>query len=268
MGLNRHNPIFGYPSPAEVKIYIGETNWVDDAYRIDYTISNPKTPLYDYTSKFYKDVAEGHSIVQGQLVINFRFPGYLRYAVADKLKIDPGKLRTLETAADLFEDMSKGSAADKIRKLLVYKKAGALTNAKQMSNLMHGGDINAPGSNRLMNITQDQPTSRDGFNILIKYGGEEALYTKIIRNCHLVGEGQVISAAAIAGGDMSSSGMPILEIYSFFAKDIVDRTEHKAMTLTQTIKHYGNVSRSHPAEGIGLRTLDDIKQSDYVLNNL
>ena len=259
MGLNRNNPVFNYPSPAEVKIYLNEVDWVDDAYRLDYTLSVPRTPLYDYTSQFYKDVAEGHAIVQGQLVINFRFPGYLRHAISGRLSPDPGKLRSLTTAADLFEDMTRGSAADKVRKLLIYKKSGAMRNAKQVSNIAHGGDIvNPPPINRL-SLSHDTPTGGDGFNILIKYGGDEAMYTKIIKNCHLVGEGQVISASAIAGGDLSSSGMPILEMYSFFGRSVEDRVEDKAYIANKMMKHYGNVGKTtnETASGTGLRKQDN-----------
>jgi len=232
MSINRTNPILNYPSPSEVKIYIGEGSWVDDAYRIDYTVTNPRTPLYDYTSQFYKAVAEGHSIVQGQLVINYRFPGYLRHAIMGDLEKDPGVLRSIEQASNVFEDLARGSAADKVRKLMGYKKLGAMKSAKQISNIMHGQHYNEP-----VNLNEGSLSQRPmpPFKILIKYGGDEALYTKMIKGCYIIGEGQVISASATAGGDMSSSGMPILEVYSFFGRTVEDRIERKAVAASKMI---------------------------------
>jgi len=191
-------------------------------------------------------VAEGHSIVQGQLIINYRFPGYLVYAINDKLQKDPGIVRSLDQAAELFRDLSKGSSADKVSKLMIYKKLGAMNNAKQFANTLYGdgSSTQSKTTSRVMTQTNMVP---GGFDIHIRYGGEEALYTKIIRACQVIGESQVISAAAIGGGDMSSSGMPILEVYTFFGKEIEDRVETKAMSYQASLKNFNNTEYYVPS---------------------
>jgi hypothetical protein len=229
-------PLSSYPSPAEVKVFIGN-QWVDDIYRIDYSISEPKTPLYDYTSKYFKDVAGGHTIVQGTIIINYRFPGYLQYAIKQKgLLIDPEVLRDLNNAADMFREMAEGDSSTKVKKLLMYKKLGAMSNAKNVADVLYGEWTNGTSGwseNNGLRVSGVAATHENlpPFSVEVRYGGTEGLSTKIIEDCHLIGESQTISAAAIAGGDMSSSGMPIFELYTFFAKKVTDRIEQKARKL-------------------------------------
>jgi hypothetical protein len=69
-----------YPTPGDVKIYIDDL-WVDDAYRIDYEEQDKKIPLWGYHQKKYSDVADGKAIVVGNIIIHYRFPGYLNHAI-------------------------------------------------------------------------------------------------------------------------------------------------------------------------------------------
>lgn len=81
-----------YPTPGDVKIYIG-TNYVDDAYRVDYNEQNSKVPLSGYHQKHHVQVADGKVIVVGNIIIHFRFPGYLTYAIKNVLNVvEEGKL--------------------------------------------------------------------------------------------------------------------------------------------------------------------------------
>lgn len=230
--------IYSYPSPAEVKIFINQNMWVDDVYRIDFNLTNQRTPLYDYTSQYFKEVAEGHSIVQGQLIINYRFPGYLRYAIEKRLTKDPKILRSLDEAAEAFRDLTQGSDAERIQKLLAYKRAGSFSYAKQI--MSYNGDESEVKDTFNTTLTH----SKLAFDIKISYGGTEALHSKTIEKCYIIGESQVISAAAIAGGDMSSSGMPIYEVYSFFGQRITDQITDRGIKLSN------NTIRQSSSSGI------------------
>lgn len=214
---------YRYPSPADVKLYIGG-EWVDDAYRVDYNVSTPRTPLYDYTSKFYKDVAEGHTIVQGQLIINYRFPNYLLAAINKQLFRDPEVLKELSESFNMYREMAEGDSESKVRKLIELKRLGALKPAKQAAKSLYS---NQPGTtNRSLDpkakLEKAVISQKDmvPFNITIKYGGDEAFYSHTIKNCVIIGEGQTISAAALAGGDLSASSLPIYEVYNFFGRKV------------------------------------------------
>lgn len=74
-----------YPTSGSTKVYI-EGNWIDDSLRIDFEEHNAKVPLWGYHQKHYADVADGKVLISGVLMINFRFPGYLMYAIGNILR--------------------------------------------------------------------------------------------------------------------------------------------------------------------------------------
>ncbi len=207
-----------YPSPSEVKLFIGP-NWVDDAYRIDYTVSTQRIPLYDYTSKFFKDVAEGNTIVQGQLIINYRFPHYLHHAIKDTLQRYPEVKDSFNEAGNLFRELAEGTAEDKVRNLISLQKKGNLKAAKTLAPILNGDTTTISQEFKETPVISQQ--SIIPFDIVIRYNGDNKGNSHKIEHVVLLGESQVLSAAALAGGDLSASSMPIYEVYSFFAKRIV-----------------------------------------------
>jgi hypothetical protein len=227
------HPSKQYPSPAEVKIYIGPDMWIDDAYRIDYTVANNRVPLYDYTSPYFKDVAEGNHLVQGQLIINYRFPGYLKKAFLKQLMRDSDFANDLNKQAQITRQMIGSNPAERVQLLLAAKKLGTFEATKMLSEDLFSSDLKPNPRKKLTDNSgiaiEDNATSHTmyPFSIVIKYGGEEALYQKRIENCVILGESQTISASAIAGGDLSASGMPIYEVYSFLGRKIVDIVTQK-----------------------------------------
>jgi hypothetical protein len=69
-----------YFAPAQVRLYVGGM-WMDDACGVMYQVQDDKTPKFGYNDRQYRAVAMGHTLVQGQLHIEFRFNGYLRAAI-------------------------------------------------------------------------------------------------------------------------------------------------------------------------------------------
>jgi len=73
-----------YPTAGDARVFINE-HWVDDTLRCDVDVQHRKIPLYGYHQKYYADMAAGKVIVTGSLMIHFRFPGYLMYAIGKTL---------------------------------------------------------------------------------------------------------------------------------------------------------------------------------------
>lgn len=65
-----------FPTASSVAVFLNGIH-VDQAYGFNYKDSIPKVPIYGYNDYEYTKVARGKGIVQGLLVINFIFPGYL-----------------------------------------------------------------------------------------------------------------------------------------------------------------------------------------------
>ena len=73
--------------------------------------------------------------------------------------------------------------------------------------------------------TYEAYKQKNTFDILVTYGDilKEEHIEVTLKDAYIVGQSQTISASATGGGDVSSSGSPIYEIYSFFAKEIVEK---------------------------------------------
>lgn len=65
-----------YPTASTVAIFLNGYH-VDEAFRIDYRESANKIPIYGYNDYEYQKVAYGRKLVQGLLILNFTYPGYL-----------------------------------------------------------------------------------------------------------------------------------------------------------------------------------------------
>lgn len=65
-----------YPTASTVAIFINGIH-IDQAYQLQYKESQQKVPILGYNDVFYSKVAYGRNMVQGMVVINFTFPGYL-----------------------------------------------------------------------------------------------------------------------------------------------------------------------------------------------
>ena len=74
------NPIHIYNTASNIALFINGYH-IEQGYGFNYRESIPKTPIYGYNDYEYSKVVRGKGLVQGILVINFVFPGYLTTAL-------------------------------------------------------------------------------------------------------------------------------------------------------------------------------------------
>lgn len=79
-------PINIFPTASNIAIFIDGIH-VELAYGLQYKENAPKIPIYGYNDSKFNSIGRGKSIVQGALVINFVFPGYLM-AVLDMASVN------------------------------------------------------------------------------------------------------------------------------------------------------------------------------------
>ena len=66
----------------------GDAMLVDDMYRVDFQRRISHQPIYGYDDTQFAFVAQGKELVTGNMIINFRYPGYLRNLIlAEKLAV-------------------------------------------------------------------------------------------------------------------------------------------------------------------------------------
>lgn len=119
------NELFGpaesttkYWSSNQALIFIGPY-LLDEVVALTYTYNQSKIPIYGYNDQYYKVIAGGKSIGQGQLTLNYIDSNYLSYAMiyggsrsAKTSYQEINEVRKLATANDkkfkgLLEDLAK-----------------------------------------------------------------------------------------------------------------------------------------------------------------
>lgn len=224
-----------YITPSQSGIYIGEFH-VDDCYAVEWQYRDNRVPVYNYFQEEVATTSLGKKIVTGSIAINFRYPGYLAYAI-DKAKSSASsanQIKALTEQGKSFVDtylteMRKGSASDRMKLLLAaaivgpraLDKMSALAYLSQLgpASAAQGGDA----SHKFPDVFDVQKPGLDVIPIDIwTHFGEidQSHVAQQIEGVVFVGESQQIQAGAGASGGLSASGINVLEVYSFWAKSV------------------------------------------------
>ncbi len=77
------NIVKHYPTPSTTTYYVGEFQ-IDDIFRVDFQRKITDQPIWGYGSREFDFIARGREIVTGNIIINFRYPGYLRNVIESR----------------------------------------------------------------------------------------------------------------------------------------------------------------------------------------
>ena len=239
-----------YPTPAHVSVYIGDLH-IDDCYDIRWNVEDSTRPLFDYSRRKWQAMATGKSLVSGSLATSYRYPGYLTTAIDHALKTNPDLLHftanqgeaALENLQlkDWFEKMSVAPRAERF-KLLAEASSKGSGFFKRASRLT--AYLDEPlevGDNGETVLPHDyQGEIRDyapEINVEIVYGDLNELHVgDRLMNVRFIGASKTISAGAVAGGGVSSSGAPLFEIYPFVAREVVPFRRNPQNTFLPALK--------------------------------
>lgn len=236
-----------YPSPSLVQVYVADLH-IEDAYHCEYQEEDSTQPLFSYSQREYVAVAEGKTLVSGQLVINFRYPGYLSVALQnayDKLGSYVTDYKGREVSRHNKEVLAtldafrKATRQDKFKLLADAARKGphALTTTSLLARISESLQIRAsqvPGDRLKLPSPLQATHRREGIvpsvALWIHYGNlNERHPAKEISGVVFIGESQTITASASHAGGPSSSGANIFEVYPFFGRTvnhwILDPTE-------------------------------------------
>ncbi len=224
-----------FKHPAETYVMINDV-YLDDVYRVDFSMDESKMPIYGYRDRLYNQVTKGKSKVVGNLFLNFSSPGYLYTAlVSDAFKGVPGKESRIspykeaenqldQLNSEMSEIFKNNSSQEDRRKQIsaLFTRASRLGLTSQLAESLRYA-FGSDGS-RLVDKGTIEPTDSNikPFKIKIYYGHPEdpGSIIREITECYLLGTNQVISAAGSPGGDLSSSAQVILEVYPFIGREI------------------------------------------------
>ena len=207
-----------YRAPVHTRVFMGDV-WLDDVVAINYQIQDFKEPVYGFKSRLFDDVTVGKTLVSGQLICHFRYPGYLtnvieavkkRYELpmAFKARKTPGgqplsPLQVPSNLTTLNQELAK--LGPSVLLPVAAEQQAMYWDAKPTSR------------------TQDRPGFVQGvkdkkFDLRIVYGRldkpTEAMFIRVVEDVLLVGEAQEISMLDGAGD------MCLYEVYSFIARQV------------------------------------------------
>lgn len=220
-----------YYSPSQVKILIGDYV-VDDAISIQWNVQDQRIPIYGYNDRKYRTTVAGRSIVQGMLEINFRFFGYLTWAM-QQIKEDAD---ILETASDVALVKHLNNKDESLKTFKNYagleEKASHIANSfadSLKAKTKNRSSAFVPGAyfdklkdlhwKRESQVAFQRPGELDtSCNIIVQYGNvineTNPLTSLLIRDVQFVGQSTAISA------EVPDGGMPVREAYPFLARSV------------------------------------------------
>ena len=220
-------------SPSAASVYLGPLH-IDDCYAIKFSSEESSAPLYQYDQAHFSGVAPGKVLVSGNIAIPFRYPGYLTMAI--KKAGD-----TYSSGAEWFQDRTMGQK-DLVDWLSKMRSADAKTKFQLLADAARKGpdflrqvsalawlgpnsysQLGTNGQQEIASPAEFQKNSLGGINlnttIWIYYDELDGYpIADKLESVVFLGVAKSLSAAASPAGDVSASGVPIIEIYPFFAK--------------------------------------------------
>ena len=208
-----------YPTPAQIVVQIGDV-WVDDALRIEFNDTAGKIPLYGYNEIRPSAFTDGRAYVAGSLAINYRFPGYLEHA-AGEISDDDDKNKYKYRLDEMVQWVSRIRNATVSERINMLEEARLAGNLDKMGKAMEIAIRGTPPNNSIPCIINR--SAADGFTLRIYFDTPDtSIYYRAIEGVRFTGVQMVANNSAGAGGDMSSSGRPLLEVYTFLATRVHD----------------------------------------------
>jgi len=223
-----------YPTASTSAVFLNGIH-VDEAYSFGYKANVPKVPIYGYNDYEYSKVVRGKGIVQGMLVVNFTFPGYLGF-VLDKqssafvprlynYSIEKENLSTIDQyGKSVIKRMetelpsndtsaSRAERAEFIASLVTKKDRTTKATIKKAINSFFSTTGIETTSIIPNTLTKD---SKIG-NVLDVYYMDPnlSLWFNRFNSVEFTEEGQTISQAGAEG-----SSEPLYTIYQFIAKNV------------------------------------------------
>jgi hypothetical protein len=245
--------VYIYSTASNVAVFLNGYH-IEQAYGFNYKESVPKIPVYGYNDYEYSTVARGKTMVQGILVLNFVFPGYLtavltvrndefvpslynynlpgtpgQYLPSTEKQVQDKIFASLETELPANEQgLSKAARAEFIANLIAkpsMKKTVGVAKGPNSSSVKQALYRLFNAQDQSSNIQKSRysinsPLIADSKTIignqLDVYYQDPNMANWLVRfnNVHFTDVSQNISQAGAEG-----SSEPLYEIYEFMAKN-------------------------------------------------
>jgi len=208
-----------YYSASQAQIYFGDV-FIDEINSIQFATITNRTPLYGYADKLFRTVATGNLIVQGSFTINYVEANYLNIIGKAIVNRDLGSAQGIgrhHSDQFLFEEQYYNGQMPHpnvtFRELQTVNEVRNLGNKEFKKYAREQEQMQAtPGGPETPQRERfDLMPPFDIFLIMGDYNDPSVDHTvRRLRSVYLTGQSQTII----------SNGEPIMESYSFIARDI------------------------------------------------
>lgn len=200
-----------YYTCAQTRMYIGSL-FIDEMLSVQWNLSENAVPVFGYSSRYFDALAEGRSLVQGQVTINYVAPWYLGMALVEWKKQAPAddvnpRYSEIEQLASILAQ--GGKMPDNIADFTPDELADAKDQVKQMA-IERANELRGAGAYAY----KEQPQAvykNTLFNIVLEYGDRTKKNRRMLVNCKLTSCEQIVDP----------SGNPIAETYGFVAQKVI-----------------------------------------------
>lgn len=204
-----------YPTPAQVSVFVDDI-WVDDAIRIDFKDEAEKHPLYGYRDRRPAAFADGRSFVAGSICINFRFPGYLYFAIVERAG---EKAAHPDGEVEFMNRILEASVEDRIRLLDEAVKTRADHEVGRQMREAFGAYSESDRGRTIPNLLDR--VARESVNFVLHFDDPDtSIYALSIKGVRFTGRNMAVNNMVNSAADMSASGAPLIETYTFVAETI------------------------------------------------
>ncbi len=188
-----------YFSSLDMEIFFGD-NYIDEIVDLRYSVKQNILPLFGYNSYTYDEMAIGNRIIQGSFTVNFTKPGFL-LEVLEKMKEEDierelAQVQKINATIENMQDEVIASSQDG------YTSEGIIASSENLVSYEK--------------ILSKRALWDKTFDIDMMYGKNDKKY----KPDHTILTGVAIMDCS---QELGISGAPILETYTFLARDIVTR---------------------------------------------
>jgi hypothetical protein len=204
-----------YFQAAQARMYIGNL-FIDELVTCQFQLMQNRIPIYGYRSRKFDAVGTGHSLVQGQIAINFVTEGYLYVALKEHDRLlaaaapAPSAMPTyIKTGIDALIQQYQQAQTPSAQAPIVEALMGIASQDSTGTIISYIADAMNPmttQSNGINACDLEIP-----FNIKVQLEGGGRTVTRTIHDC-------VLGANDFA---YSHDGKTILDTYSFIGRELI-----------------------------------------------
>lgn len=213
-----------YFSGCDCKIYFDDV-YVDTVMALQLSLSENVMPVYGYKSYTYDAIARGNRIVKGSFRIAFKESYYL-HSIIEQMNSKREAGTTKKEAFTFVNSYKENTIEALLATADNPSRFKELANQYEESIWGKGNDSFTERIGKQSHTTYFVPEERnrkihnEGFSIMIAYGNIDRGISQINQNVNGTIENIVGVQLMEVGKIIDPSGQPIMEEYSFLARDI------------------------------------------------